>query len=96
MPCSLGVIGKSTLGPRILTSDAVSSTPPGARASARTMPATSSDVSWVSRPNASHAASGRSFFDSTTCRYPVPSRSITNPILPDERVVITQPRVITP
>src|SRR5438309_953896 len=36
-----------------------------------------------------------SFFESTTCRYPVPSRSITNPIFPDERVVITQPRVIT-
>jgi len=34
----------------------------------RTVPVTSTDVSWVSRPNASHAASGTSFFDSTTCR----------------------------
>ncbi len=95
MPCSFGVIGKSWLGPRIRRSVAVSSTPPGARASARTVPVTSTDVSCVSPPNASHAASGTSFFESTTCRYPVPSRSITNPIFPDERVVITQPRVIT-
>ena len=68
VPCSLGVIGKSTLGPMIFRSDAVSSTPPGARASARTVPLTSSEVSWVRRPNASHAASGTSFFDSTTCK----------------------------
>src|SRR5436305_1182523 len=59
------------------------------------MPLTSTDVNWVRRPNASHAASGTSFFDSTTCRYPVPSRRVTNPILPDERVVMTQPRVVT-
>src|SRR2546422_9156133 len=58
---------------------------PGARASARTVPVTSTEVSCVSPPNASHAASGTSFFESTTCRYPVPSRSITNPIFPDER-----------
>jgi len=83
------------LGPMIRRSAAVSSTPPGARASARTLPVTSTDVSWVSRPNASHADSGTSFFDTTTWRYPVPSRSITNPILPEDRVVITQPRVIS-
>src|SRR2546427_4551900 len=61
----------------IRRSAAVSSTPPGARVSARTVPVTSTDVSCVRPPNASHAASGTSFFESTTCRYPVPSRSIT-------------------
>ena len=97
MPCSFGVMGKSWLGPRILSSEACSSTPPppGARGSARTAPTTSTDVSCVSVPHACHAASGTSFFDTTTCTYPVPSRSITKAILPLKRVVVTQARTAT-
>src|SRR2546427_133478 len=81
-------MGKSWLGPRIVSSDACSSTPPppGARASARTVPTTSTDVSCVSWPHACPAASGTSFFDTTASTYPVPSRSITKAILPLARV----------
>ena len=95
VPCSLGVIGKSTLGPRISSPLACISNPPGARGSARTTPVTATEVSWVRAWNRSHDSGATSFFARTTCRYPLPSRTTMKAILPLERVVLTQPRTVT-
>ena len=95
VPCSLGVIGKSVLGPRMASSRTVSSTPPGERASERTCPSSRTDVSWVSFANRSQVSGATSCFASTPWTTPVPSRSTTNAIFPEERVVVTQPLTAT-
>ncbi len=72
-----------------------SSTPPGARVSARTVPVTATDVSWVRIRKVSHAAASTSPLATTHCRYPVPSRSTRKAIFPLDRVVETHPRTVT-
>src|SRR6185295_6035073 len=72
-----------------------SSKPPGARASGRTSPSTSIEVSWVSLPKASQLSAGTALLTNTACNEPVPSRMTTNATLPDDLTWLTHPRTRT-
>src|SRR6185436_3119035 len=72
-----------------------SSTPPGARGSARTVPVTRTDDSCVTCSTLLHVSSETSFLKTTHCRYPLPSRMIGNCSFPDVRWLYSQPLTVT-
>ncbi|MNS54216.1 hypothetical protein D3C72_869980 [compost metagenome] len=95
-PCSLWEMGYSVVTTSTgSTPVPVSSKPPGARSSARTMPVNRNEDSWVRLEAASQMASSTSFFTTTACTTPVPSRMIRNWILPLERLLYSQPWRVT-
>jgi hypothetical protein len=95
VPCSFGLIGKSTLGCIGCSSVTCSSTPDGERESSRTVPTSVTLASWVSVRNPAHVSSDTSRLATTPCTVPEPSRTTRKAILPLERVVTTQPRRVT-
>ncbi len=95
VPCSLGVIGKGSASETTVSSRSPISTPPGARASARSSPRTITADSWVRPAQASHASGVRSLTPATHCIVPLPSRTTRNCTFPLERRWATQPRTST-
>src|SRR5438445_10348881 len=71
-----------------------SSCPPGARASAWTVPVSTRDDSWVSRLVSSNASSPTAALLTTACISPVPSRTTRNAILPATRLWRSHPRTV--
>src|SRR5579864_4538472 len=72
-----------------------SSYPPGARASARSLPRTISDDSCVRFLSASKVSSGSALFTATHCRMPVPSRTCGKQIFPLRRRLYSHPAIST-
>src|SRR6185436_20239128 len=72
-----------------------SSTPPGARGSARTVPVTRTDDSCVTCSTLLQVSSETSFLKTTHCRYPLPSRMIGNCSFPEVRLLYNQPLTVT-
>src|SRR5688572_13377076 len=66
-----------------------------ARASARTVPVTRTDDSWVTASAAFHVSSDTSFLKTTHCTYPLPSRMIGNCSFPEVRLLYSQPLMVT-
>src|SRR5216684_2843547 len=95
VPCSFGEIGYSAAVPRISNVSTPSSTPPGARPSARTVPVTRTDDSCVTSSAAFHVSSLTSFLKTTHCRYPLPSRTIGNCSFPEVRLLYSHPSMVT-
>src|SRR5216684_5374682 len=95
VPCSFGEIGYSPAAPRISNVSTPSSTPPGARSSARTVPMTRTDDSCVTSSAAFHVSSLTSFLKTTHCRYPLPSRTIGNCSFPEVRLLYSHPSMVT-
>jgi hypothetical protein len=94
-PCSFGEIGNGSATETMTRSESPSSTPPGERASARSVPRTTTADSWLSWPNDSQASAETSRAPATHCTSPEPSRTTRNWILPLERRCATQPRIST-
>src|SRR4051812_8182064 len=93
-PCSFGVMGygsDSETFCRISTSSTSISKPPWARASARILPRTINEDSWVRCFRSSNFSSGSEVLSATHCIRPVPSRSIGKTIFPDLRRLYSQP-----
>ena len=84
-PCSLGVIGKSTLAPTTSRSRSPSSTPLGERLSSRTTPVTRIEDSCVVAAQRAKTSSGSSAFTATHWTVPLPSRTSRNSSFPLER-----------
>src|ERR1022692_2606748 len=66
-----------------------------ARCSARILPVTMIEDSWVRSLMVSNSASGSALFTATHCISPVPSRTMGKTILPDLRRLYSQPRICT-
>ena len=69
--------------------------PPGDRASARSVPRTTTAASCPSRSSVSQSAGATSLRPATHCMRPLPSRRTTNCTLPLERLWVIQPRTST-
>ncbi len=87
MLCSLSVMGYSAATWTTSISSMASSKPPGARFSARTLPRTMTEDSWVRRSNSLNRGMSLSALKAVAWMRPVPSRTSRKRTLPEERLL---------